>query len=673
MFSFDESAEPYPVPATATPLGAVHNADENCTMFSLWAPGADNVEVLLYERGGKQPVHRAGLAYNEGSGVWQSPAPISGYGGYSYTFSVLRDNHRRECLDPYARAMEPVRVAADRTIPDSGRGIVVDVTAVLADLRRNSPDRPKALASTESIIYEVHVRDFTIFADTTSKPGTLAAFRERVSYLSELGVTHVQLLPVLKSCFIDELQQNVEHSGRTHSNNYNWGYDPQNFFSLNGWLTENPADPARGIRELRSLVDTLHAAGIKVILDVVYNHMGDARFLEDIVPHYYFRRHIDGSFTSNSGCGNDLATCHVMTRRLIIDSLCYLAETFAVDGFRFDLMGLIDSDTLLQAKSRVEQLTGCTDILFFGEGWRMYNGPEGTRALDQDFMTETDQVAVFNDELRDLLKAGGLSEEGNGFLTNCPIDTHQLYRNLLGDPQEYFRVMTPQSVVNYMAAHDGLTLHDAIAHNAGLSPQDSSQRRLLQRRIRMANFLLLCSQGIIFLHAGQERGRTKNVPSHQAKCVGNYVRDSYNSDDHVNGIVWECSELCESIHAYTSNMIALRRALPVFHGYCAELLDRRSEFIPMGSGLSLGFALRCKKTVYIVLANSDFRSITVVLPDQLANRRIQGQPRRVLADVERVDPRGIENPSGLALLADTITLDPLAWALIAIDPAGEPD
>ncbi|AFG37253.1 alpha-amylase family glycosyl hydrolase [Spirochaeta africana] len=661
MFSFDESYEPYPVPDNTHPLGCSYRS--GAAVFSLWSPDADDVLLHLYHPGESEPttVHR--LQYNPQNGVWSSAEPVADCLGMAYTYVVARHGHKHECLDPYAIAMEPTRLPSDRQLRSSGRGIVVDPVELAGYA---AAPMATAVPPEQTVIYEVHVRDFTIAAATDAKPGTFAAFRERIPYLQDLGITHVQLLPVWKSAFIDEMQQAYEHTGRTHGNNYNWGYDPQNYFSVNGWLSTDPTDPTAGIRELASLINDLHQAGIGVIFDVVYNHMGDARFLEDIVPHYFFRRDIAGEFTSNSGCGNDIASCRQMARRLIHDSLCYIAETFGADGFRFDLMGLIDSETILQAKHTVQQKTG-RQLLFLGEGWRMYNGPEGTRALDQDFLTETDEVAVFSDELRDLLKAGGLAEEGNGFVTDLPVDTRQLYHNLVGDPQNYFRSMTPGCVVNYIAAHDGLTLHDSIIHNSRLDPGNPQDRESLRRRILMANFLLLTSQGITFLHAGQERGRSKHIPSHQEKCIGQFVHDSYNSDDRVNQFVWELDEWQQQLLTYTRSLIHLRRSEDIFAIGDHSRIYRAAEYVDTGVGTAVAYGLRKDRAeLYLIMANAAVDPVTIALPDQLCGIDTHTAQRTVVVDTARVSADGIERPEGLLLQADAVTLEGLSWTMLRV-------
>lgn len=664
MSLFDESREPYPLPSAEFSLGMQFDPQSRGATFRLWAPEASEVALNLYSFGEQAPRETLPMILDSSTGVWSSRGVVADCEGLSYDYLVTRGTHRVHCLDPYASAMEPTRIGSGRSIISSGRGVVYNPEGFASPV----PPAGHSVTPSDAVIYEVHVRDFTIGLEgLAAKPGTFAAFRERIPYLQELGVTHVQLLPVFKAAFLDELKQDFEHTGRTHDNNYNWCYDPQNYFSINGWLSSNPNDPLAPIRELRELVAALHEAGILVILDVVYNHMADTRFLEDIVPEYFFRREIDGRYSSNSGCGNDIASSRFMARKLIIESLQSAASTFGVDGFRFDLMGLIDSETILQAKSRVECRTGRNDLLFLGEGWRMYNGPGGTVAMDQDYMMHTDEVAVFSDEIRDLLKAGGMEEEGTGFITNRQIDLELLYHNLLGDPRQYFRALGPFNIVNYIAAHDGLTLHDALAHNAGLDPHTPEQREELRRRILLGNFLLLTSQGIIFLHAGQERGRSKHVPSHQYKCIGTYVRDSYNSDDMVNAFPWKADSWQTGLMAYTQGLIRLRTAESAFRMGDTGEIERRSQRIPADSAMAIGYALRADDAcVLLVLANAGREPVSFDIPSEVLGIPAEHTEKRVLADSQRVDARGIQQPQNMLLAASAVTLDPLSWALVQL-------
>ena len=220
---------------------------------------------------------------------------------------------------------------------------------------------------------------------------------EKIPYLKSLGITHVQLMPVLNFYFTDETKTAYEGSGTVSGNNYNWGYDPHNYFTPEGWYSSNAADPYARVAELRTLINELHKAGLGVLLDVVYNHMGSVSFLDDVVPGYFFRTNAQGKLTSASGCGNDVATERVMARKLIVDSLAYWTREYKVDGFRFDLMGLMDTETVLSGYAAAKAIN--PDTLFEGEGWKMYNGPAGTSGMDQKYMTKTDSIAVFNDEI----------------------------------------------------------------------------------------------------------------------------------------------------------------------------------------------------------------------------------------------------------------------------------
>lgn len=451
------------------------------------------------------------------------------------------------------------------------------------------------------IIYEISVRDFTISQDasTISVGGTFDAFAEKLDYLVDLGVTHVQLLPVLNFINIDETNIAYQDEKKLCNANYNWGYDPYNYFALSGFFGCNAHDPYERIRALRALVDCAHAKGLRVILDVVYNHQGSAHFLEQIESGYFFRTQKDASFTNNSGCGNDLATERAFVQKLIVDSVAHLVKVYQIDGLRFDLMGLIDVETIQKAYARANAER---DVLFIGEGWKMYNGKKGTRGMDQNFMCETENVAVFNDELRDLVKAGGFTEQKKAFITGGDVDTKALFYNLTGRPFERYRVINPCNNVQYLACHDGLTLHDNIALNCGFAKVDGvanfgvaqidnlanfdatlqeHQLKELYRRIKLGNFLVLTAQGIAFLHGGQEYGRTKPSFNLANEAIGQFVKNSYRSADCTNAFLWTRTNVQKDLYAYTKSLINFRRKTRMFRLGSLDAVQNQVFYCPL--------------------------------------------------------------------------------------------
>jgi secreted pullulanase len=579
----------YPTPDASAPLGAAWDGPTSQATFRVWAPAAKAVSVLFFpawdsasptaahplarDLAGGGDVDRDGW-----NGVWQGTVAAVPH-GQLYQYSL----DGRPALDPYAKSM----ARFDSSTQGVGKGAVIDPAAI--DPEDPLAHTPVAWATftappgygkrEDAVVYEVHVRDFTIFAGTVNPPGTYEAFGERLDHVAALGATHVQLLPVLAYYYGNEGSRAVvENVPDTTGNNYNWGYDPQNWFSPDGMYSANPADALLRVKELKTLVNEAHKKGLGVVLDVVYNHTATTDVLAPFAPGYFYR----GS--NSSGTGNDTASERKMMRKLIVDSVRYLVEQYRVDGFRFDLMGLIDSATVLQAFQAASAVN--PNVLFIGEGWRMSGVPsrddQGNPVVpaNQDWMTSTDDAAVFSDSYRDLVKGGGLDEGSNsnvGFLTSMSpfnsvnVDKNALFRNIRGDPTN-FAADDPGDAVQYLTAHDGLTLHDKIAKVLALNPDTQGAEILKVARLGLA--LLATSQGIAFVHGGCEMGRTKRVGSQMPETSsGNapgvyYVYNSYDSSDAVNGYDWATwmasGSEGEKTYRYLQGLLALRRSSDAF-------------------------------------------------------------------------------------------------------------
>ena len=565
----------YIIPPKNMPLGAIYDSAAHSCRFFLWAPVSYNAAVNLYRKpDAVAPAFILPLTYDQKTGLWQGIFTEQDPERFFYDYTLTDERGIHTVLDPYA-----VSMAAYTGTGDLGRGVIIDLHKKTLKPEQEYPYITLQKRE-DAIIYEVSVRDFTVSPDSGVKniPGTYKAFIEKIPYIKNLGVTHIQLMPVLNFYRTDETNRIYEDSGTVHNNNYNWGYDPHNYFTPEGWYASEPENPESRVRELRELINECHKAGIGVLLDVVYNHLAKADLLNLIVPDYYFRTNPDGSYTNASGCGNDVASERAMVRKLIVDSTTHWVKEYKVDGFRFDLMGLLDTETVLDAYTRCKELNPST--LFIGEGWKMYNGTAGTVGMDQCYMTKTDSVAVFNDEFRDLIKAGGMNEEGKGFLTKGNPNLQQLFFNCIGLPQQNYTANAPGANVQYLACHDGLTLHDCIAHNTGLDERKIADKKELIARIKLGNALVLTSQGIAFLHAGQERGRTKpklcNVPE---ECIGAFVRNSYNASDSINCFVWTLDEDYTDLLHYTCGLIALRKRFELFRIGDAEQIANAAVFL----------------------------------------------------------------------------------------------
>ncbi|WP_230757569.1 alpha-amylase family glycosyl hydrolase [Teretinema zuelzerae] len=648
------------LPSRDQPLGARYDSARKSASFALWAPTSSAAVLNLYAGADSaSPDYRVPMAFDSRQGIWTASFSEKDPEGYFYDYTLTNAKGSATVLDPYARSM-----AAYRNEGGSGRGAVVDMGSKKAQPRGSSPAGFVTLKQREdAVIYEMSVRDFTISPDSAveQEKGTYLAFIEKIPYLKKLGITHVQLMPVVNFYFTDETDKAYEGSGRVSGNNYNWGYDPHNYFTPEGWYSSRPEDPYSRVAELRTLIEECHKAGIGVLLDVVYNHMANTSFLDDIVPGYYFRTNAQGKLTSNSGCGNDVATERAMARRLIVDSVRHWVSEYKVDGFRFDLMGLMDTVTVLESWEAARAIN--PNSLFVGEGWKMYNGPVGTAGMEQAYMGKTDSVSVFNDEIRDLFKAGGFNEQGRGFLTRQGPNTEKLYRNILGQPQSNYRADDPGDNLQYLVAHDGLTLRDGIAHNAKLDPADPAQRAELVSRIKLGNFALLTSQGIAFLHGGQERGRTKpNVSKEKNETIGAYVRNSYDSSDDINQIVWTLGEGFEGLPEYTASLVELRKKFDVFRIGDMARVNASAALLPCPeeSRLTLGYTLAHGDSVWIVLMNAEAKPMTFDLGSLSAKDAV------VYADAAGAHLEGAKKPAGVSAADSTVTVDGLTGAVLRV-------
>ncbi len=646
------------LPSENTELGMNYDSKTGKAVFNLWAPTSSQAVLNLYkDYKSATPDKSYPLTFDKNSGVWSCTFTDAVHGWF-YDIEITNALGTNKALDPYAKSM-----AAYRNQGGSGRAAIVDLNSPEAQPEGGWTTDYVSLAQREdAIIYEVSVRDFTIAPDANVKniPGTYKAFIEKLPYLKELGITHIQLMPVLNFYFTDETNQDYEDSGTANNNNYNWGYDPHNYFTPEGWYASNPEDPFSRISELKTLINEAHKLGIGVLLDVVYNHMANTSFLDQIVPGYFFRTK-NGALTSNSGCGNDIASERDMARRLIVDSTRYWVEEYKVDGFRFDLMGLTDSETMLITYNNCATIN--KDTLFIGEGWKMYNGPSDTVALDQKYMVKTDSIAVFNDEFRDAVKAGGYNEQGQGFITKSFPGTLSFFNNIIGQPMINYRADDPGDNVQYIVAHDGLTLHDSVVHNAKLNESTSKGKAEIIRRIKMGNFLALTSQGIAFVHAGQEKGRSKPGEFATTEKIGNFVRNSYDSADNVNQIFWNIDADYKNLQDYTKGLIALRKASTTFRLGSMAVVNEKITLLE--DAINNNPAIMAYKISdvegydWYVVMNAGEKSATVKFADTV-------KKAEVLVDAKQAGTTPIAKPEGVKLSSKSVKLDALTATIFRV-------
>lgn len=638
------------IPAVNEKLGCIYS--NGSATFKLWAPTSSSAVLNLYKTSSQKDADYAiPMEMNQKTGVWSVEFSETDPDGMYYDYTLQNAKGIVTVLDPYASSM-----AVDYSDGKFVRAAVIDFESEKA----GKIDEPYVnLEKRENaIIYEISVRDFTSSPDSgvTNIPGTYRAFIEKIPYLKELGITHVQLLPVLNFCNGNETDKAYENSGTVSGNNYNWGYDPHNYFTPEGWYSSDPADPYCRVRELRELINECHKAGIGVLLDVVYNHMGGTSYLDDIVPGYYFRTAATGGFTSNSGCGNDTATERFMMKKLVMDSTSHWILDYKADGFRFDLMGLMEASSVIDSYNLCVKIN--PSVLFEGEGWKMYNGPKDTFGMDQNYMLKTDKVSVFNDEYRDVFKAGGFNETGRGFITKKGSSSEKLLRNVTGNPVVNYHADQPGDNLNYLVCHDGLTLHDAIVHN--LSLDEHKDRKEIIQRIKLGNFFVMTSQGLSFLHGGQERGRTKpNVTGAKNECIGKFVRNSYDSADNVNQFVWTLDDDYQGLLDYTKGLIQLRKSLEVFRMGNAKKIAKSVKDLELEDNLTFGYTIKDGKALYAVLVNAKTENIKI-------NVGVSLKSGVIYCDSNTVDVNGIANPSGVKINGSEVELDPLTATVIRI-------
>ena len=638
------------------------------TKFKLWAPLASEVSLQLFEDGSEGKAYQSVKLKRGEKGVWESSVSGDLFGKF-YTYLVTNFGETKEVLDPYAKS-QGITKTNDITI---GRGAILDPTTLGPELDFAHMDGYEKRE--DAIIWEIHVRDFTVDPGITTNAqfGTYRAFTEKVDYIERLGVTHVQLLPVLSYARGDESMNGEREWEYKIGANYNWGYDPHNYFAVEGMYSEAPEDPALRIVELKELVQAVHAKGMGVTLDVVYNHTAAMSILEDIVPGYYHFMDAYGNPKESYGGGRP-GTTHAMTRKLVIESMEYWQSVFKVDGFRFDLMGDLDGETIELAFQQLKKTN--PNILMVGEGWITFTGDDGEKTIpaDQNWMGLTESASSFSDEMRNEIKSGFGSEGQPRFITGGARDIETIFNNVIAKPGN-MPEDDPGDVLQYLAAHDNLTLHDVIAHSAHLDPENQDDVIELHRRIRLGNAIILTSQGTPFLHAGQEYGRTKvwkgeQAPENDFTMMEGFeypyfIHNSYDASDVVNFFDWDKVEEA-GIHRetmeFTRGLISLRKSTDAFTWATEQEVAEHVRMIDspeIGStDLIIGYmATSSTGEDFYVFINADKKSRTLTLAVDLTNGI-------VLVDSDEATSTGVSQVSGLSVSSTEITINPLTVVVV---------
>ena len=529
------------------PLGPDYTPGGTC--LRLWAPTAEAVTVTLYHKGDGGAVLGTEPLVRGAHGVWSVWLPGEQHGRY-YTFAVTVDGITRETGDPYARAVG-----------------VNGVRSMIVDLARTAPsgwerDVRPTIPPAQRAVWEVSVRDFSQDAASGVRPawrGKYMAFTQQgttlhgdgihptcLNSLKRLGVKYVQLMPIFDFGSVDEAKPLLRQ--------YNWGYDPTNFNVPEGSYSTDPTRGEVRIRECREMIAALHAAGIGVVMDVVYNHTYRTENpLNNTVPYYFFRQNPDGSFSNGSGCGNEFASERPMARRYLIDSILYWAKEYHIDGFRFDLMGLYDAESINAVRTALDTLPGGRDILLYGEPWQggasQLHRYEANKA---NLAMLNERVGIFCDDTRDAIKGGCFDAREPGYVEGKPGS----FWDIGGAVAAWCRSdrlppHAPSQIVSYVSAHDTFTLWDKLLCVRYEKPEFTARDTVALAQNRLAAGIYLTSFGLPFMQAGEEFARTK-------KGVGN----SYRSSPALNRLDWNRAEQYHALVDYYRGLLALRAAFP---------------------------------------------------------------------------------------------------------------
>lgn len=524
-------------------LGAIYTKER--TVCKVWAPSATSVKVMLYTKGDGETLYKTIDMKALQRGIWECQIPGDAHGLY-YTYLVNVDGQENEVVDIYAKAAGV----------NGNRGMIVD-------LERTNPEgfendiRPAFSGNeTDAIIYEVHIRDISIdVASGIEKKGKFLGLTQKgtknsngnktgLDHIVDLGVTHVQIQPSYDYATVDETNLDTKQ--------YNWGYDPKNYNVPEGSYSTDPYDGTVRVKEMKEMVMALHKAGLRVNMDVVYNHTFNIEdsWFHKTVPDYYHRLNEDGTYSDGSGCNNETASDHVMMRKYIVDSVVYWAKEYHIDGFRFDLMGIHDIETMKAVREALDKVD--PSIMVYGEGWS-----GGTVAYDYDKlamkknMLQLDRVGAFNDDIRDSIKGNVFLNKDRGFANGKDGMEEHIKFSVVGaidHPQvkDEFEAWAnePTQSINYVSCHDNYTLWDKLL----LSNDDSSDEVRI-RMYKLCAAIVLTAQGVPFFLAGEELLRTKYGEE-----------NSYCSSDEINSIKWDEKDKVNEVYEYYKGLITFRKS-----------------------------------------------------------------------------------------------------------------
>ena len=540
--------------------------------FRVWAPTADVVKLLLFDNGIEGAAYMMKNMHRSKNGTWV--VAVSGdLKGKFYTFQIKTgEKWLNETPGMWVKA---VGVNGKR--------------AAIIDFNETNPEgwekdkRPELKNVADIALYELHVRDFSMSPNSGMKnKGKFLAFTEQgtkntagqatgIDHLKELGITHVHLLPSYDYASVDETKLN--------ENKYNWGYDPLNYNVPEGSYSSDPTNPVARIKEFKQMVQSLHRANIRVVMDVVYNHtfVGEESHLNLLAPGYFYRFNKDSTWSNASGCGNETASERPMMRKFMIESVVYWAKEYHVDGFRFDLMGIHDIETMNAIRAALDKVD--PTIVIYGEGWTASGSPlpEEKRAVKKN-AKQLKGIAVFSDDIRDALKGSWMHSEIPGFVSGTDSLEESVKFGIVGGVQhsqiDYTKpiyskepyVNSPLQSVNYVSCHDDMCLVDKLRQSR---PKGATEDEIIKFN-KLTQTVVYASQGLPFIYAGEEIYRDKKG-----------VHNTYQSPDSINQINWDNKTKYIDIFNYYQGLIALRKAHPAFRMTTQDMVQKNLKFLDM--------------------------------------------------------------------------------------------
>ena len=593
-------------------LGATWTKEK--TSFRVWAPTAEKVILNLYKAGDASVsdlIEQVEMT-KDVKGTWIAEKEGDLNGTY-YTYTVTIDDVDTEACDPYART----------TGINGNRAMVIDLDSTDPEGWAEDKNPHAGESITDAILYEIHVRDISASDDsgitnkglylglTETGTKTEGGVATGLDHLKELGITHLHILPFYDYGSVDE-------TGKT-GNPYNWGYDPKNYNVPEGSYSSDPYNGEVRVSEVKQMVQALHENDISVVMDVVYNHVynaGDFCF-NKLVPGYFSRIDQEGSYSNGSGCGNDTASERSMVQKYIVESVNYWVEEYHIDGFRFDLVGLIDTETINKVVEEVHKTH--PDVIFYGEGWTMNTSvtKEGYIMSTQLNSTKTPDFAYFNDTIRDGLKGNVFNSTETGFVSGMPGKEALITQCFLGAADW---CKSPSQTINYASCHDNNTLYDRLQ----LSCSDATQEELISMN-NLAAAIYMTAEGVPFMMGGEEMLRTK------IKADGSLDSNSYISGDDTNALKWSTLEDKQyaAVNEYYKGLIAFRKAHGALRLTTAEDVANTVTALEGLDDNVVGFSVKggingeTAEEMYIIF-NANEEETTVELPKGNWNVYVNG-------------------------------------------------